>query len=325
MYNSKVRNFWQELPKPFTVLAPMDDVTDVVFREIIAELAKPDVLITEFVNVEALNSAGRDVMIGRLKYTARQRPIVAQLWGLDPQNYFLAAKLVTELGFDGVDINLGCPERKVLKIGAGAALINNQPLVAEIIKAAKDGAGGLPVSVKTRIGVKRIQTEDWFSFLLNQNLDAITVHGRTASEMSKVPAHWDEIAKAVKLRNELSPKTIIIGNGDVKSCVDATVRAQEYGVDGVMIGRGIFADPAAFSKAPLTLLPQDRLNLLLKHTNLFVKTWGKTKNFAIMKKFFKIYCSGFDDATKLREKLMRTKSLEEVIIVVEPFMARQAS
>ena len=301
----------------------MDDVTDTVFREIVAETARPDVFMTEFVNAEALNSAGREAMLGRLKFTKAQRPVVAQLWGQQPENYYLATKLVKKLGFSGVDINMGCPDRKVLKIGAGAALINNRSLAAEIIKSVKAGAGGLPVSVKTRIGVKDIQTKDWLTFLLKQDLAAITVHCRTAGELSKVRAHWNEIAKVVKLRDELSPQTLIIGNGDVKNYQDAAAHAQKYGVDGVMIGRGVFSDPAAFSKAPLTLSQQDKLDMLLKHTQLFVKTWGSTKNFEIMKKFFKIYCCGFPKAAKLREELMSSRCLEDVKSVLTSYLANR--
>ena len=311
----------------------MDDVTDVVFRQIIAELARPNVFFTEFVNVEAINSEGRDKQIGRLKFTKDQHPIVAQIWGLKPENFLKTATLVQKLGFDGVDINMGCPEKTVLKSGSGAALINNQDLASEIIRATKEGAPKIPVSVKSRIGVKKIQTEEWFSFLLNQDLAAITVHGRTASEMSKVPCHWDEIAKVVKMRNNLERslrslpiseaeivgpplvggRTIIIGNGDVNNYADAIEKSKIYGVDGVMIGRGIFTDPAAFSPSAITLSPEQRLDLLAKHTKLFGKTWGQTKNFAIMKKFFKIYCQGFPGAAELRAKLMETKSEEQVI------------
>jgi len=229
-------NFWQNLPKPFTVLAPMEDVTDFVFHEIIAEIAKPDVLFTEFTSADALFSKGRDKVIRSFMFSEKQRPIVAQIWGTNPEFYFKAAQLITELNFDGIDLNMGCPDKAVNKKKAGAALITNPNLAKELIQAAREGATKIPVSVKTRIGFNEIITNDWITFLLSQNIDELTVHGRIATEMSKGIANWEEIGQVVKLKNKISPKTIIIGNGDVKSHQEVLKKCAQYNLDGIMIG-----------------------------------------------------------------------------------------
>lgn len=314
-----MKNFWQNLKKPFFVLAPLDDVTDVVFREIVFKVAAPNVFFTEFTNVDGLNSVGREKLLPRLEFTKHQRPIIAQIWGKNPENYFKAAQEIKRLGFDGIDINMGCPDRAVCKNGCCAALINNHLQALEIIEATKRGAPDLPLSVKTRCGFRNWQTEEWFTFLLKQDLAAITVHGRIATEMSKHPARWDEISKVVKLRNQISPQTIIIGNGDVLNYEDGIIKARDFGVDGLMIGRGIFTDLWAFDKAANKpkLTREDQLNLLLAHARLFNKTWGDTKNFAILRKFFEIYVNDFPGAVELRNRLMSTHNLSEVEMIVK--------
>ena len=309
-----MQNFWKELKKPFTALAPMEDVTDYVFREVLAEIAPPDVFFTEFTSVEGLCSAGYEKVVTRLKYSEKQRPIVAQIWGTNPQKFYETSKIVENLGFDGIDINMGCPDKAVIKIGAGAALIENLDLVAELIKAVKDGAKNIPVSVKTRTGFNKVITEDWAEFLLKQGVQALTIHGRTKKQMSKAAADWKEIAKAVKIRDKVSPKTIIVGNGDVLDYADACNKAVMFGVDGIMIGRGIFADPWIFVKdlIPKIRTTGEKINLLLRHSELFERTWGDQKNFAIMKKFFKIYVRNFEGSGELRQQLMKCASFEQV-------------
>ncbi|MDO8429251.1 MAG: tRNA-dihydrouridine synthase [Candidatus Daviesbacteria bacterium] len=321
-------NFWQELKKPIICLAPMDEVTDVVFREVVADIARPDVFFTEFTNVDALNSKGRETQIRRLEYTENQRPIVAQIWGLKPENYFKIAKELQEMGFDGIDINMGCPDKSIRKSGSCSSLIENRNLALEVITATKEGAGDLPVSVKTRLGVREIQTEDWIGFLLLQKLQAITIHGRTVKEMSKVPTHWDEIGRAVNLKNKIAPQTIIIGNGGVKNYLEATQRVLEFGVDGVMIGTGIFQDIFALSKAGDTEEShkvEEMLQLLLLHGQLFEETWGDTKKFLTLRKFFKIYIHGFEGASELRGKLMEVENLEQTKMIVEKYISRLSS
>jgi tRNA-dihydrouridine synthase len=290
-------SFWQDLPRPFFVLAPMEDVTDTVFRQIVTKVGKPDVFMTEFTHVDAIL---HHASMGRLIYSEAERPIVAQIWGTNPKSFYDAAQEIKRLKFDGIDINMGCPVRDIIKQGGCSALIGQKGLVTEIIQAVKEA--GLPVSVKTRIGRKVIDTEAWIGFLLTQDLAAITIHGRTAAEMSKVPSHWDEIAKAVSLRNQSMSKTLIIGNGDVKDLNSARGYVQSAGVDGVMIGRGIFENVALFSGRILET--SEKLDLLKEHLQLFYSTWGSTKDMQIMKKFVKIYVNGFEGAAEIRQNVM---------------------
>ena len=305
------------LKKPFLALAPMEEVTDTVFRQIVADVARPDVFFTEFTNVEVIQSAGRDEVIKRLRYEEIERPIIAQIWGKEPKNFYEVAKLIKKLRFDGVDINMGCPDKDVVKNGCGIALIKDRDRAREIIQATKEGVDGLPVSVKTRIGWEKIVTEDWCGWLLEQKLDALTIHGRTGKEMSEKLAHWDEIAKVASLRNQSKSKTVIVGNGDVKNAQDAKLKAQEYGVDGVMIGRGIFENIAAFSAKGQALSAKENIDLLKRHLELWEKTWGDSKNFAVMKKFVKVYIKGWEGAGELRAKLFATNSLKEMAKVID--------
>lgn len=309
-----MKNFWQKLKKPFFVLAPMDDVTDTVFRQIVASCGKPDVLFTEFVSSDGLCSRGQEKLLNKFQFEKSERPIVAQIWGAKPENILESAKLVEEIGFDGVDINMGCPDRQVVKNGGGAALIKNHDLAKEIILAAKKGAKGLPISIKTRIGFDEVQTEEWIGFLLGLGLDALIIHGRTKKEMSNVSANWEEIGKAVRLRDKLGLKTLIIGNGDVKSYGEGLEKSKKFGVDGIMIGRGVFENLWIFNPDIdiQKISPEDRIKVLMKHVELFNVTWGKGKNFNILKKFFKAYIRDFDGASDLRVKLMETKSAGEV-------------
>jgi len=309
-----MNNFWTKLLKPFSVLAPMENVTDFVFREIVSTLLpKPDVLFTEFTNVDALTSDGYQKTIHRFKFSKNQKPIVAQIWGTNPDHFEKSAQIAEKLGFDGIDINMGCSVRAVIKIGACSALINNRPLVADIIKSAKKGSTKLPISVKTRIGFKDIITEDWITFLLEQKIDALTIHGRTAKQMSDVPANWNEIKKAVEIRNSISPDTIIIGNGDAKNQSDILEKHSKYGVDGVMVGRGIFSNPWIFEKIEKEHGFDDYKKVLLKHLEMY----DNTMHFDKLKKFFKMYINNFEGAGALRAKLMETKSVSEALLILK--------
>lgn len=310
-------NFWQQLPKPFFVLAPMDDVTDTVFREVVARTGAPDLAMTEFASTDGfVHPKGRTSVERRLQVNASEKqagvPLVAQIWGANPEHYYQTAKELAARGdFVGIDINMGCPEKGIVKRGCCGGLIERPEVAAEIIAATKRGAGDLPVSVKTRIGLRTIITEEWLSHILKQDIAALTVHGRTVKEMSKVPAHWDEIGKAVKLRDELAPNTLIIGNGDVKDREHGLELIERYGLDGIMIGRGIFHDIQAFSRQPAELSPAARIELLNQHFDLYAQTWGDTKRFDPMKKFAKVYISEFPGAAELRAKIMETKSISE--------------
>ncbi len=313
-------NFWEKLNKPFFILAPMDGVTDTVFRQIVSSVGKPDVLVTEFVPVDAILSKAQDKVIEKsFKYEELERPIVAQIWGTDPEKFYESAKLIKKLGFDGIDINMGCPVHDVTKKGACSALIKTPDLAKEIILKTIEGAQGLPVSVKTRIGFSKIETEKWVSFLLELPIAALTLHLRTAAEMSKVPAHWDEIEKAVKIRNEKKSQTLIIGNGDIKSLSQGKEMVDKYKIDGVMVGRGIFDNVYIFNENidPKDVTPQQKVDLLLEHLNLFKKTWNEKRNFELMKKFVKCYVNNFEGATDVRVELMESKNLEELINKVE--------
>ena len=308
-------NFWLKLPKPIAVLAPMEDVTDTVFRRLIGSCGRPDVFFTEFTSTDGMFSPGRDAVIKRLEFTQEERPLVAQIWGNNPELYFKAGKDIAEMGFDGLDINMGCPVAKIIKQGHCSGLIQNKPLAKELVLAAMEGAGKVPVSVKTRIGYREIETEEWAGFLLELNPAALTIHGRTAKQLSKVPANWDEIGKVAALRKSMGSKTVIIGNGDVQSREEIELKHQQHGVDGVMVGRGIFHNPFLFAKSGTTHISQlsfeQKLQMLLSHTKSYTDRWG-VRHFGVMKKFFKIYIRDFHGATELREKLMHTNSYEEV-------------
>ncbi len=309
-------NFWEELKKPIMILAPMDGVTDSVFRQIVSSVGKPDVFFTEFVPVDAILSKAREKVLEKsLKYTEVERPIVAQIWGSDPIKFYQSARLLKKMGFDGIDINMGCPDNSTIKKGACSALIKNPKLAKEIILATIKGAGPLPVSVKTRIGFEKLDTENWVKALLQTPIAALTLHLRTVSEMSKVPAHWEEIEKAVKLRDELKSKTLIIGNGDIKTLKEAKDKCIQYGIDGVMIGRGIFENVYLFNpKINIKkVTPEQKIDLLIKHLNLFKKTFADTRNFELMKKFVKCYVNNFQGSSSIREGLMRTKKLDDLI------------
>lgn len=328
----KGANFWLKLPKPFFVMAPMANVTDSVFRKLFAKYGKPDVIWTEFVSADGLISPGRNNLLYDLVFSQKERPIVAQIFTGHPEAMKKSAVLIKKLGFDGLDINMGCPDRAVEKQGGGASMIKNPELAIEILNSAREGVGFLiPVSIKTRIGYNTVDM-NWIRTLLEQKLPALTVHLRTRKEMSDVPAHWELMPEIVKMRNEISPDTLIIGNGDVESLSDALAKTKKYGCDGVMIGRGIFGKPWMFEKVAemrnlksgkMSTLdanektPEQRLKILLEHARLFEKTFKGIKNFAVMKKHFKAYVSGWDGAKELRAKLMETSNYKEVKKVVE--------
>lgn len=307
-------NIWNTLPHPFFILAPMEDVTDTVYRQIVTLCGKPDLFFTEFTNVDGVLSVASEKVSQRLLFTPTEKPLIAQIWGNKPESFLKVAQLLRTKGFDGIDINMGCPESGVVKKKAGGGLIKDPALAAEIISATKEGAGQVPVSVKTRIGYNKIITEEWITHILSQKIAALTIHGRTVSEGSKVPAHWDEIGKAVGIRDSLQLSTKIIGNGDVMSYQQGLDLASKYGLDGIMVGRGIFANPWFFNpKIDITKVSlQERCDILLTHMDLFLQVWGKKKNLDILKKFFKAYLRDFDGANELRAELMLKKTPEEV-------------
>ena len=310
--------FWETVRKPIIALAPMADVTDAAFRRVIAARDKPDVMWTEFVSADGLmlaDEAGKEKLKKDLIFTEIERPIVAQFFSAKPQMMRKAAELAAELGFDGIDINMGCPDRSIEKQGAGAALIKTPKLALELITAAKQGAGGMPVSVKTRIGYNSDEIDTWVPRLLSVEPAALTVHLRTRVEMSKVPARWELASRVVAHRDTMGAHTLIIGNGDVKDTPEARAKARASGVDGVMLGRAIFGNPWLFSSHVPTV--EEKLRVLIEHTKLFEALLGGTKNFAIMKKHYKAYVNDFDGAKELRVKLMEAINANEVERLVE--------
>jgi len=357
--------------KPFFALAPMDDVTDTVFRQIIATLPYPshvdgvqgndekrtsrtsgtvsesrkkltqqsatsasgvngfaieqagtlrrygpDLMFTEFVNVDGLQSPGRQKLLPRLRFSAKEKPIIVQVWGKNPENFYKTAKELVEMGFDGIDLNFGCPVKAVVKNGCGAMMINNRELAGEIIAATREAVGSrFPVCVKTRLGLKEVDYT-WHEFLLGQNLNMLTIHGRTAKQMSKTPADWDAIGKIRELRDELSPTTLIVGNGDVMTRSQGEKLAKKYKLDGIMIGRGVFSDPYVFAEnSPWSKMSkEEKIALYKKHVQLFARTWkNNERKVKSLNKFCKIYINGFVSAKELREKLMKASSAQEIL------------
>jgi len=360
-----MQTFWDTLPKPFFVLAPLANVTDAAFRRLIAKYSKPtgpDVMWTEFVSADGLCFAteeGKQKLLKDLLYSEAERPIVAQFFTSNPETMEKAAALAQELGFDGIDINMGCPDKSIEKQGAGAKMITHPDVAREVIRAAKRGAPNLPVSVKTRVGYNKDTLDTWLPVILAEEPAAVTIHARTRKEMSKVPARWERVARAVEIRNEMKSKTLIIGNGDCVDIEDARARVAMSGADGAMLGRAIFGRPWLFGSGteafPLESHPSEnsllrvhdfsaekslspsadalrslsavdfpsveiRLRIAVEHAKLFEELLGDIKNFAIMKKHFKAYCEGFPGAKELRMELMETQNSKEIERCIEAFL-----
>ncbi len=317
--------FWETLKKPFFVSAPMANVTDAVFRRVIAMYGKPDVVWTEFVSAEGLcHPQGRWALLRDLWFTESERPIVTQLFTAHPEKMFLAAKLVTELGFDGIDINMGCPDKNVMKQGAGAMCMRNPELAKQLIIATREGskAAGkeLPISVKTRLGFNEDNLETWLPNLMEAKPAAITVHARTKKEMSQVPARWERLRRAVEIAR--GSGTLIIGNGDVTDLADAESKVRETGCDGVMLGRAIFGNPWLFDKEKQNVTVEEKLRVAVEHTKLFEEVWGNMKGFELMKKHYQAYANHFPQAKELRAQLMQCHNVEAVEKSIEEFLMK---
>lgn len=306
-------------------IAPMSGITDEAFRRMFLHYGRPAVFWTEFVPVNALVSKGKDIFLRNLKFQKAEHPIVAQIFGKDPVLFEKAAIIIKNLGFDGIDINMGCPDRDVEKQGAGAALIRKPALAKEIIRAVKKGAGALPVSVKTRLGYAQDEINTWLALLLKEDLAALTVHFRTRNGKYQIPADWQLAQKIVKLRNRLAPQTLIFGNGDVRSLKEARALARKTGLDGIMIGRATVGNPWFFSEHVPN--QKERLSAIIEHAEIFERLYkknlsgkpGRFKNFHNIKKYFKGYATGFAGAKTLRDRLMQVKSIAEVRKLVKNF------
>lgn len=329
--------FWKKLNKPFFCLAPMSDVTDVAFRYILAKYGKDRenkdkvVFWTEFVSADGLcNKLAKKKLAHILEFSERERPIVAQVFGANPENMKKACQYIASRGFDGIDINMGCPDKSVVSQGAGSALIKTPQLARKIIQAAHAGieSAGLhiPVSVKTRIGFNKEDIDNWIGELLKEDISALTIHLRTAKELSLAPAHWDYIKKIKELIRKSGKEILLIGNGDIKNLKDGEDKAREYGCDGVMIGRGVFGDPWFFSSKIQDISVEEKLKILIEHTQIFDKELlePKHKNFATMKKHFKAYVNGFNGAKELRIKLMETENAGQVEKIINAFIKNKA-
>ncbi len=326
-------NFWKNIKQPIFALAPMEDVTDTAFRELmlkISDSTKLQVLFTEFTSVDGMNHpVGRVRVSERLVVSEEERTLlkstgvklVAQIWGSKPELFHSVTKLITEeYDFDGIDINMGCPVKNVVKNGACSALIGDPERAKEIVLATKE-ATHLPVSVKTRTGIREHITEEWMTHLLSVKPAAITLHGRTQKMMSEKPANWEEVGKASLLRHALEPEIPMLGNGDVWTYQQGVDYCKQYHLEGIMIGRGIFQNPWFFNPERDVPMQKEKLQTLINHVDIFDRVWTGTKNFNLLKRFFKIYANGFDGAGALRGKLMETRNPEEVRILLQDYLA----
>ncbi|MFD1445201.1 tRNA dihydrouridine synthase [Oceanobacillus profundus] len=319
-----VDNFWRDLPRPFFILAPMEDVTDVVFRHVVSEAGRPDVFFTEFTNSESYcHPDGKQSVRGRLTFTEDEQPIVAHIWGDKPEYFRQMSIGMAEEGFKGIDLNMGCPVPNVAGKGKGCGLIRRPEVAAELIQAAK--AGGLPVSVKTRLGYTNVdEWRDWLTHVLEQDIVNLSIHLRTKKEMSKVDAHWELIPEIKKLRDEIAPDTLLTINGDIPDRQTGLELAEKYGVDGVMIGRGIFQNPFAFEMEQKDHSSQELLELLRLHLDLFDKYSAvEPRAFKPLRRFFKIYVRGIRGAGELRNQLMSTESTDEVRALLDKFEGKR--
>ena len=325
MPSSPLVNFWNTLPVGFTVLAPMEDVTDTVFRRLIGLWGAPDVFMSEFINsTELVHSkrrfAKQHAYLDSKELADLQRPLVAQIWGNEPDDYRQAIPRLLEAGFVGIDINMGCPAVKVVRRGSCAGLIDLPAQAGELIQAAQEACGTAPVSVKTRLGVKEKKTLEWAGFLLGRNLAALTIHGRIATQMSEGEADWNEIASVVQLREELGSTTRIIGNGDLRSREDLARRQKQSGVDGLMVGRGIFYDPLLFrtdGRRFEELPPAEKVKMMMLHLREQQRVWEGHKGYDLVKSFYKIYTRGWEGGEELRDRLYQTRSYGEATEILE--------
>ena len=305
-------NIWQELPKPFLILAPMEGVTDLAFRAVIAKAGRPDLFYTEFTNVSSYASEkGRHNALERLQVSEVDKPIIAQIWGKNPDHFSELGQALESLGFSGIDLNFGCPDKHVNKAGGGAAMIKTPELAVECYQKVK-AATNLPVSIKTRLGFTYVdEYKTWLPTVLAEHPAALTVHLRTRKEMSKVAAHYELIPEIIKMRAEISPETKLIINGDIKNRAEALKLHEQYPeLDGFMIGRGVFTNPYCFTDHVGTR--EELMELLHLHLDLYeeqIEKYGLP--YEPLKHYYKIYINNFPGASDLRAKLMETRSITE--------------
>lgn len=326
-------------------LSPLDGITDEAFRLTQCQIAKPDIIFTEFVSAEGL-AHNAVKLFDNLLYSSVERPIVGQLFGKDPDSFYIAAVILCALGFDGIDINLGCPAKTVTQHGSGAALIDKPELVSQIIKSVQRAISDwssnkitlkdlklkekvyqvidrnlkyskfkgkiVPtLSVKTRLGITSDVSSTWIPFLLSHHLDFMTLHGRTLKQGYSGQADWDAIAAAAKLAHQ--SQTIFFGNGDVQSRSQALAYCQKYQVDGVLIGRAAMGNPWAFNDQNPEF--KKKYQAMLLHAKNFTKIFP-TRRFDPLRRHFLLYVSGHPQAKALRQKIITLTSVDQLAKLV---------
>lgn len=345
-------NVWQRMTKPIIGLAPMDGVTDVAFRKIVDTYGHPSIMFTEFVPVEALKAGAKGVLRDFLIHDIKV-PTIAQLYGVDLEGFRIATLIVCELGFEGIDINMGCPAKSVATRGAGAGLIRNptqaRAIIQTVRQATYDWANGAyqsanisdairlevrqmkkeisahkdntpSLSVKTRLGYKQVEVETWLSELAQEPLAAITVHGRTYVQGYGGKASWDDIAQAAQIIRKQNAGILVLGNGDIVSKQQAVEYCATYVLDGALVGRGAWGNPWVFTDhAPSQ---QERLRVALEHTKVFAKLLPQT-HFAQIRKHLGWYCHGFRNANVIHEQLIHANSVSEVEDIISSWSSQQ--
>lgn len=327
-------------------LSPMDGITDEAFRYTQCQIAKPDLIFTEFVSAEGL-AHNAVKLFDTLLYSSEERPIVGQLFGKDPDSFYIAAVILCHLGFDGIDINFGCPAKTVTQHGSGASLIEKPELAGQIIKSVQRAVSDFAenkvtlkdlklkekvlkvidrnikysefvgkiiptVSVKTRIGISSDTTDSWIPFLLSHNLDFLTLHGRTLKQGYAGVADWEVIAKSAKLAQKAN--TIFFGNGDVQSRSQALDYCRKYGVNGVLIGRIAMGNPWAFNDQTPDF--KEKWRAMLLHADNFTRIFP-SRRFDPLRRHFLLYVSGHPQAKQLRQEIVKLTSIDQLYALEE--------
>jgi tRNA-dihydrouridine synthase len=354
-------NFWQQLAadkKMILALSPMDGVTDYPFRQIVKKYGKPDLIFTEFANVEGICNGAKQIL-QHFDFDDSQRPLIAQVFGKNPEHFYQVAILLSQIGVDGIDINMGCPAKTVANNGSGAALIKTPDLALEIIRAVKRGVAdwgkgktiddcpdlkekvkselkrrmeffnlkeanheNLPsISVKTRVGYDADEIDNWFPYLLEEDLAAISLHGRSLKQAYSGQADWNLIAKAAAMVRDKNPEIIFLGNGDIDSYADALNKTKKYKTDGALIGRASFGDPFVFLKKQAASDEFNIFEIALEHAQLFEDTYKDQERYSFlpMRKHLAWYTKGVKDAALIRSQLVKTNSAAEVKSIFEKY------
>ena len=312
-------DFWKQLKKPIIGLAPMDGVTDYPARQIQIEVARPDILFTEFVCVEFL-SARPEKLKRRIYFGENERPLVAQIFGHTPSAFAGIVEKIAASGFDGLEINMGCPSRNVTKSGGGGALIGNFKLAGEIIRATiaaiESTKKNIPLSVKTRIRESQTATREWFSFLAGFPFSAITIHGRILKQCLSGPVDWPAIEDAAEIVK--SKGILYLGNGGITSLTEAKEKCVAHKLDGILIGKAAVGNPWIFKENYKPDI-KEILDTVVRHGELAQEFYGE-RNFSAVFKHFNGYVRGFDGCKQLRMELLKSKNIDEVKKIIHGFV-----